>query len=354
MEDESSLRCLIAAGGTAGHVLPALAIAEALRERGVEVTFAGSPGRVEARLVADAGYPFDPFQVSGFPRQLDTRLITSAAQAVAAPFACRAILDRRRPDVVLGGGGYVAGPMVLAAWTKGIPAAVTEADAHVGLANRLASPFARRVFLAYPTEKERGFGRPIPSSSRVVPRYEARRELGLPLVGHVLLVAGALAGARSLNEAAVEAFGQSGPAVLHLTGERDLALVRARVSRDDYVVLPSIERFGVALGAADLALARAGGSVWELAAAGLPAVLVPYPHATADHQTRNAEHFERAGGAVVLPDSSLRRAADVVRTLLADEGELAAMRQAMLGAARPDAAEEIAEELVKLATAARR
>ena len=318
------------------------------------MTFAGSPGRVEARLVADAGYPFDPFQVSGFPRQLDTRLITSAAQAVAAPFACRAILDRRLPDVVLGGGGYVAGPMVLAAWTKRVPAALTEADAHVGLANRLASPFARRVFLAYPTEKERGFGRPIPSSSRVVPRYEARRELGLPLVGHVLLVAGALAGARSLNEAAVEAFGQSGPAVLHLTGERDLALVRARVSRDDYVVLPSIERFGVALGAADLALARAGGSVWELAAAGLPAVLVPYPHATADHQTRNAEHFERAGGAVVLPDSSLRRAADVVRTLLADEGELAAMRQAMLGAARPDAAEEIAEELVKLATAARR
>ena len=318
------------------------------------MTFAGSPERVEARLVADAGFPFDPFQVSGFPRQLGTRLISAAAQAVAAPFACRAILDRRRPDVVLGGGGYVAGPMVLAAWTKGIPAAVTEADAHLGLANRLASPFARRIFLAYPTGKERGFGRPIPPSSRVVPRYEARRELDLPLVGEVLLVAGALAGARSLNEAAVEAFAQSGPAVLHLTGERDFALVRARVSRDDYVVLPSIERFGVALGAADLALARAGGSVWELAAAGLPAVLVPYPHATGDHQTRNAEHFERAGGAVVVPDSELPRAIDVVRTLLEDDAELAAMREAMLGAARPDAAEEIAEELVQLATAARR
>jgi UDP-N-acetylglucosamine--N-acetylmuramyl-(pentapeptide) pyrophosphoryl-undecaprenol N-acetylglucosamine transferase len=320
----------------------------------VEVTFAGSPERVEARLVADAGYPFDPFTVSGFPRRLGLGLIRAAAQAITAPFASRAILERRRPDVVLGGGGYVAGPMVLAAWTKRIPAALTEADAHVGLANRLASPFARRVFLAYPTEKEGGVGRPIPSSSRAVPRDEARRELGLPLEGRVLLVAGGLAGARSLNEAVVEAFAESGPAVLHLTGERDFELVRARVSRDDYVVLPSIERFGLALGAADLALARAGGSVWELAAAGLPAVFVPYPHATADHQTRNAEHFERAGGAVVVADSELARAPDVVRSLLADESELAAMREAMLGAARPDAAEQIAEELTQLAAAARR
>ena len=142
----------------------------------------------------------------------------------------------------------------------------------------------------------------------------------------MLLVAGALAGARSLNEAAVEAFGESGPAVLHLTGERDFELVRARVSRDDYVVLPSTERFGAALGAADLALARAGGSVWELAAAGLPAVLVPYPHATADHQTRNAEHFERAGGAVVVPDSELARARR--RRALAARGRREARRDA--------------------------
>jgi UDP-N-acetylglucosamine--N-acetylmuramyl-(pentapeptide) pyrophosphoryl-undecaprenol N-acetylglucosamine transferase len=130
--------------------------------------------------------------------------------------------------------------------------------------------------------------------------------------------------------------------------------VRARISRDDYVVVPSTERFGAALGAADLALARAGGSVWELAAAGLPAVLVPYPHATADHQTRNAEHFERAGGAVVVPDSELERAVVVVRSLIEDDAELAAMSEAMLGAARPDAAEEIAEELVHLAAAPRR
>jgi UDP-N-acetylglucosamine--N-acetylmuramyl-(pentapeptide) pyrophosphoryl-undecaprenol N-acetylglucosamine transferase len=329
-------------------------VAEALAARGVEVTFAGSPDRVEARLVPEAGFAFDAFRVTGIPRRPSPALAGSLALAARAPFAARAILERRRPDVVLGGGGFVAGPMVLAARTKRIPAALTEADAHLGLANRLAAPFAQRVFLAYPTPgrdgaKYRVVGRPIPARSRAVERAAARSELGLPAQGPVLLVAGALAGARSLNDAAVDAFGADGPAVLHLTGERDYEQVRSRVDRPDYVVLPSTERFGAALSAADLALARAGGTVWELAAAGLPAVLVPYPHATGDHQLQNARHFERAGGAVVLPDNELGSAPGVVRSLLADAARLGRMREAMLEAARPDAADAIAEELVALA-----
>jgi UDP-N-acetylglucosamine--N-acetylmuramyl-(pentapeptide) pyrophosphoryl-undecaprenol N-acetylglucosamine transferase len=244
--------------------------------------------------------------------------------------------------------------MVLAAWTRRIPAALTEADAHLGLANRLAAPFAKRVFLAYPGSrsneaKYRVVGRPIPSRSRAVDASAARRELGLPATGPVLLVAGALAGARSLNEAAVEAFAANGPAVLHLAGELDYELVRTRVSRPDYVVLPSTERFGAALSAADLALARAGGSVWEFAAAGLPAVLVPYPHAAGEHQAQNAHHFEQAGGALVVADDELERVPALVRSLLGDPARLAQMRDAMLRAARPGAAAEIAEELVALA-----
>jgi len=332
-------------------------VAEALAARGVEVTFAGSPDRVEARLVPDAGFAFDAFRVAGFPRRPSFALVRSLALAARAPFACRAILERRRPNVVLGAGGYVAGPMVLAAWTTRIPAALTEADARLGLANRLATPFARRVFVAYPDRAEgkyRVVGRPIPSRSVAVSRADARRELSLPEEGLLLLVAGALAGARSLNETAVEAFGAQGPAVLHLTGERDYELVRGRVTRPDYVVLPSTERFGAALSAADLALARAGGSVWELAAAGLPAVLVPYPHATGDHQTANARHFERAGGAIVVPDAELGRAPELVRLLLGDPRRLAEMREAMLHAAKPGAADAIAEELIALAGAARR
>ena len=174
-QPRGELRCLIAAGGTAGHVLPALAIADALRERGVEVTFAGTAGRFEARLVPEAGYELDTFRVSGLPRRPGIALLRAALRAGAAPIACRRILSRRAPHVVLGAGGYVAGPMVLAAATRRLPAALTEADSHLGLANRLAAPYARRVFLSFPIEgrngaKYRVTGRPIPARSRPVPR----------------------------------------------------------------------------------------------------------------------------------------------------------------------------------------
>jgi UDP-N-acetylglucosamine--N-acetylmuramyl-(pentapeptide) pyrophosphoryl-undecaprenol N-acetylglucosamine transferase len=347
---------LIAAGGTAGHVLPALAVADALRERGARVTFAGSPDRAEARLVPEAGYELDTFRVSGLPRRPGLKQARAALRDLAAPAACDRILGRRKPDVVLGGGGYVAGPMVVAAARRRIPTAITEADAHLGLANRLAAPFAKRVFLSYPLPgreppKYEVVGRPLPANARALPREEARARLGLPLDGPVLLVAGARAGARALNEFAVETFGASGPAVLHVSGERDFDALRQRVTRPDYVLLPVLDGLGAAYGASDLALMRSGSTVWELAAAGKPAVLVPYPFATGDHQTKNARYFEAAGGAIAVPETELGRAADVVRSLLGDPARLASMGAAMFRVARPDAAETIAEELMTLAAA---
>ena len=131
-------------------MLPALAVAEALHARGARVTFAGSPGRAEARLVPEAGFELDTFRVSGLPRRPGIAQARAALHALAAPAACERILARREPDVVLGGGGYASGPMVLAAARRRIPSALMEADAHLGLANRLALPFARRVFLSFP------------------------------------------------------------------------------------------------------------------------------------------------------------------------------------------------------------
>jgi UDP-N-acetylglucosamine--N-acetylmuramyl-(pentapeptide) pyrophosphoryl-undecaprenol N-acetylglucosamine transferase len=333
-------------------VLPSLAIAEALTARGVAVTFAGPPDRGDAGLVS---YPFDAFPIQGIPRGLSPRLPRALLSASLAPIACARILRRRRPDVVLGGGGYVAGPMVLAAAFLRIPSALTEADAHLGLANRLAAPFARRVFLAFPIEgregpKYRVVGRPVPSRSRPVDRAEARRRFDLPADGPVVLVFGGSQGARRLNEAAVEAFAAGGPAVLHLSGARDHAALVPRVSREGYRLLPFTDDFGAALSAADLVVARSGGSVWEVAAAGKPAILVPYPHATADHQAKNARHFERGGGALIVPegDLDLRRQVD---ELLADPGRRARMSAAMLALARPDAADAVAEELMALASA---
>jgi UDP-N-acetylglucosamine--N-acetylmuramyl-(pentapeptide) pyrophosphoryl-undecaprenol N-acetylglucosamine transferase len=242
---------------------------------------------------------------------------------------------------------------VLAAGLLRIPAALTEADAHLGLANRLANPFASRVFLSFPVEgvegsKFRVVGRPIPKRSLPVPQDEARRRFELPGDGRVVLVFGGSQGSRALNEATVEAFGADGPAVLHLAGERDYAHLAPRVSRPDYRLLAFTDDFGAALSASDLVIARAGGSIWEVAAAGKPALLVPYPHATADHQTTNARYFERNGGAVVIPEESLHLPRQALE-LLGDPPRMEAMSEAMLRLARPDAADMIAEELIELA-----
>jgi UDP-N-acetylglucosamine--N-acetylmuramyl-(pentapeptide) pyrophosphoryl-undecaprenol N-acetylglucosamine transferase len=321
------------------------------------VTFAGSPDRVEARLVPERGYEFDAFAVSGLPRRPNLELVRAVGKALAAPAACRRILRHRKPDAVLGAGGYVAGPMVLAARLDGIPCALTEADAHLGLANRLAAPLAERVFLALPVgrdgDKYRAVGRPIPAASRAVARDEARRRLGLAPDARVVLVFGGSLGARLLNDLALDAWAESGPAVVHLCGERDYSELRSRASRPDYILEPFMDEIGVAYGAADVALARAGGSVWELAAAGLPAVLVPGAFATGDHQEKNARWFADAGGAVVVPETEAARAPRLVEECLADAGRLAAMAAAMRALAKPDAAEEIADGLVSLATAHR-
>jgi UDP-N-acetylglucosamine--N-acetylmuramyl-(pentapeptide) pyrophosphoryl-undecaprenol N-acetylglucosamine transferase len=334
--------------------MPSLAVAEALERRGVRVTFAGSPDRIEAQLVPEAGYELDTFRISGLPRRPSVALLRALLLAGRAPRACGRILAGRRPDVVLGGGGYVAGPMVYAASRRRIPTALLEADAHLGLANRLAAPFARRVFLSFPIDgldgtKYRVTGRPIPARSRPLPQSEARRIFGLPELEPVLLVFGGSLGARLLNELAVEAFASAGPAVLHLCGTRDYDELAPRVSRPDYRLFAFTEEFGAALGASDLVLARAGGSVWELAAAGKPAVLVPGLFATADHQTKNARYFERGGGAIVVPESEAGRVPELIRSLLGDPRRLADMSSAMLRLARPDAAEQVAEELLDLA-----
>ena len=321
----------------------------------MHVTFAGSPDRIEAQLVPEAGYELDTFRIAGLPRKPSPELARALLLAGRAPRACARILAARHPDAVLGGGGYVAGPMVYSAWRRRVPAALMEADAHLGLANRFAAPFARRVFLSFPIDgrsgpKYRVTGRPIPARSRPLPQAEARKLFGLPQAGPVLLVFGGSLGARILNELVVEAFGAAGPAILHLSGTRDYDELSSRIQRPDYRLYAFTEEFGAALGASDLVLARAGGSVWELAAAGKPAVLVPGLFATGDHQTKNARFFERGGGAVVVPEGEVGRAPELIRSLLDDPRRLAQMSEAMLRLARPGAADEIAEELIGLAS----
>jgi UDP-N-acetylglucosamine--N-acetylmuramyl-(pentapeptide) pyrophosphoryl-undecaprenol N-acetylglucosamine transferase len=261
---------------------------------------------------------------------------------------------------VLGGGGYVAGPAGLAARSLRLPLVLTEADSHLGVTNRLLAPLAARVCLAFPVPGRSGSrylltGRPLPAGTGGADRASARARFELPPEGPCLLVFGGSLGARRLNYAALDAFGGAAPClVLHACGRRDYDELRARLNElgapPHYRLQPYIEPFADALAAADLVASRAGGSVLELAAVGLPAILVPYPHATADHQTLNARHMERAGAAIVVPDDELDgpRLAREVGALLGAPQRMSEMSNAARAAARPDAAERIADELLAL------
>jgi UDP-N-acetylglucosamine--N-acetylmuramyl-(pentapeptide) pyrophosphoryl-undecaprenol N-acetylglucosamine transferase len=351
---------VIAAGGTAGHVVPALAVADALRERGAEVQFAGGE-RAEAELVPKAGYPFHALRVAGIDRGNPLRAARAAGLAALATGKALRLLRKLRPDMVLGGGGYVAGPVGLAAVALRIPLVLSEADSHLGVSNRLLAPFAKRVFLAFPLSGRDGSkyevsGRPIPAGTGTADRALARERFGIPPDGDCVLIFGGSLGARRLNDAALEAFGEMAPcAVLHVSGRRDEQDLRARLaalgSPPHYRLYPYVQPFADALAAADLVVARAGGSVLEVAAAGLPAILVPYPHATADHQAGNARYMERAGAAVVVPDDELDgpRLAREVAALLGSQQRRAEMVKAAREVARPDAADRMAEEILSLA-----
>ena len=351
---------VIAAGGTAGHVVPALAVAAALRDSGARVEFVGGE-RAEAELVPAAGYPFHALRVEGVDRHNPLKAARAVGRAAGATLRARRLLGRLGADAVVGGGGYVAAPVGLAARSLGLPVVATEADSHLGVTNRLLARFADTVFLAFPIagregERYRVVGRPLPAGTGKADRDAARRRFGIEPGQTCLLVFGGSLGARRINQATIDAFGSGAPgAVLHASGRRDHGELAARLdelgSPPHYHLHAYIEPFADALAAADLVVARSGGSVLEVAAAGLPSVLVPYPHATADHQTLNARHMERAGAAVVVPDDELDgpRLAHEVAALLGAPDRMARMGRAAAEMARPDAARVVADRVLDLA-----
>jgi UDP-N-acetylglucosamine--N-acetylmuramyl-(pentapeptide) pyrophosphoryl-undecaprenol N-acetylglucosamine transferase len=354
---------VVAAGGTAGHVVPALAVADELRDSGAEVSFLGTRERIEAELVGAAGYEIGFLEVRGIDRRKPLRAARAGIEALGAIAAARRALRAREADAVIGGGGYVAGPAGVAALLTRTPLVLTEADSHLGLANRLLARWARRVCLAFPIEGRDGArylltGRPVPAAVLGVDREAARRRFAVGPGERCLLVVGGSQGARSINFAAIEAFAERGGRdfhVLHVAGERDYEQLRERLGEaphpERYVLLAYEPDLGEVLGAADLVLGRSGGSIFEFTAAGRPAILVPYPHATADHQSANAAWMQRAGAASVIADAELdpERLASEVGALLSDPERLGAMAKASGGLARPDAARRIADVVLEAA-----
>ncbi len=340
--------------------MPALAVAAALAERGAEVSFVGTRDRAEADLVPAAGYEIDFLDVTGIDRRNPVRAAAALGKAAAAVRVARGYLEARRADAVMGGGGYVAAPTGIAAASKGLPLVLTEADSHLGLSNRLLAPRARRVCLAFPIDGRDGdrylvTGRPVPAAVGTSDRAQARERFAIDADVPCLLIFGGSLGALRINQAAAAAFGPGGPAadrpfhVLHIAGARDYPVVAPGLEgASRYTLLEYLPDLADALAASDLVLCRSGGSVFELTAAGRPAILVPYPYASARHQHTNARWMERAGAAAVVEDGELDadRLVAEVAPLLDDPARLERMAAASREIAKPDAADRVADEIL--------
>ncbi|HEX2047002.1 MAG TPA: UDP-N-acetylglucosamine--N-acetylmuramyl-(pentapeptide) pyrophosphoryl-undecaprenol N-acetylglucosamine transferase [Acidimicrobiales bacterium] len=361
----SSTWAMIAGGGTAGHVVPGLAVARALVARGhapETIHWVGSERGSEGRMVAEAGFEATLLPGRGIQRRVTVENVGAVLGLARAGGEALALVRRRKPAVVLAMGGWASVSCAMAAVARGVPVVVAEQNAVPGASNRLVARFAKAAAVPFPgTPLPRAVvtGNPVRAEILAVDRsaggrVAARRALGLPEDRRVVAVFGGSLGALRLNHAvlgALEPWSDRGDlAVRHVIGERDWTAVTAQVGEQKpagvfYQPVRYDDRRELSLAAADLAVSRAGGNtVAELAAVGLPSVLVPLPGAPGDHQTANARALSDAGAAVLVGDAEMTAARLVAEVdgLLGDPARLDAMGTAASAVARRDAAEAVA------------
>jgi UDP-N-acetylglucosamine--N-acetylmuramyl-(pentapeptide) pyrophosphoryl-undecaprenol N-acetylglucosamine transferase len=346
---------LIMAGGTGGHVFPALALARLLRSDSREVVWLGTRRGLEARVVPAEGFPMEWLSVGGLRGKNFGTLLLAPFRLLRALGQALAIMRRHRPAVVVGLGGFVTGPGGLAAWMCRRPLVIHEQNAIAGFTNRCLAVFARRILTAFPTafagsSKALLIGNPVRADIAALPP-PATRFAGRDTTLRLLVVGGSLGAAR-LNTivpaalAALHASGAAPIAVRHQAGEKLINAARASYAQAAVAaeVSPFIADMSEALGWADLVICRAGAlTIAELAAAGVASILVPYPHAVDDHQTYNAQFLVDAGAALRIADGELTAAllAQRLTELNADRPRLLAMAESARRVARPDAAERL-------------
>lgn len=357
-------RVIMAGGGTGGHLFPGIAVVEELRRRApdVEVTFVGTERGIEARVLPERGERLELLEVRPLKGRTAPELMRSMMMIPGALSRASGLLTELRPDVVIGVGGYAAGPMLLAAATRGVPTAILEQNAHVGLTNRLLAPLAGRAYVAFEDaarqigeRKARLVGNPVRRAFVDAARKALIDPDGFEARASRVLVLGGSQGAKALNETVPEALARLdlaslGVRVLHQTGAamRDAVEARYRELGVDAEVVSFIDDMARAYSSASLVIARAGATTLaEVCAIGRPSILVPYPYAADDHQARNAEALERGGAAVSLRESALTPTvlAAEARRLLEDPAARAKMADAARSHGRPDAAAAIVDDL---------
>ncbi|MGE5287878.1 MAG: UDP-N-acetylglucosamine--N-acetylmuramyl-(pentapeptide) pyrophosphoryl-undecaprenol N-acetylglucosamine transferase [Micromonosporaceae bacterium] len=354
------MRVVLAGGGTAGHIEPALALADALRgyDSAAEITCLGTERGLETRLVPMRGYQLALIPAVPLPRTLTPQLLAVPGRLAGAINATARILDRARADVLVGFGGYVASPGYLAARRRHVPIIVHEANPKPGLANRLGALFTKHVYTGHPDAvlpHATFIGIPlrheIATLDRLAMGDKARAHFGLRPDLPVLLVTGGSQGARSLNDAAFGAAGyarQAGVQVLHIVGPRNTAGAPLPADGPPYVTLPYVDHMELAYAAADFAICRAGAMTCaELTAVGLPAAYVPLPHGNGE-QRLNAAPIAAAGGGVIVDDAELTPEwiRDMVLAVLRNPDQVAAMSEAATALGRRDADLALAHEVM--------
>ena len=317
------MRIVLSGGGTAGHINPALALAEVLIERGHEVLYAGTPQGVEARLVTEAGLPFKGFEAKGFNRNHPTTIVKALRLMQKSTKAAEKWFAEIKPDVVVAFGGYVCIPVSRAAIAHNIPVVVHEQNSVMGMANKYLSDKASAVCLTYDVA-----GEPVKDKSKIVvtgnpvrksvfasTREQGREMLGIPNDALMLLVFGGSLGARHINQAIStmkdRLLAIDDLYIVHITGPKELETVEAALALTDeqrvrYQVMGYQNRMGETMAATDMVVSRAGAtSLAEISARCIPALLVPFPYATADHQTTNARAYVESGAAMMMADDKV-------------------------------------------------
>ena len=359
------MKALFAGGGTGGHLFPAIAIAQALEtiDSGCRIEFVGTKYGIEYRMRETLGYPLHLIAIRGLARTFSPSLLLFPLRLAISVAQAYRICGKLEPDVVVGTGGYVAGPVIIAAAIKRIPRVLQEQNSFPGLVTRKLASRVAMIFTAYKKAGEylpkgvacRLTGNPIRRSITTGSRAEGLRKFGLRDDRKTILVLGGSQGAHRINEAVLRGLEHLDDRVqiLWQCGKRDYKEVAARLEKKEFAIslFPFSNDMDLVYAAADLAIARAGAlTIAELMACGIPAVLIPYPYAAADHQTFNAAEVARDGGAEIIPDTQLDVTNPVKRAVeLVCSDRLSVMQGAAKTLGRPDAAFDIAREIMHLA-----